>query len=142
MVEDKKKEEEDFENGLIDSKTIELDSKFKEAIDTKSVKSSLLVMWESLSYNFGKIRTRQHMNTSAIQKIVFEQKVIDNRIKQVEIKQSDFRPLVEKHIKKDETSRIKNEAQWGLIMKILGGTGTIIVMILAILQLFTLIGGL
>jgi len=140
MVQDKKTEE-DFENGLIDPKTIELDSKFKEAMENKSMRNSLGIMFESLNYNFGKIRTRQHMNTSAIQKLVFEQRITDNKIKAIHVKQSEFRPKVEKHIKLDEKIRIKNEAQWGLISKILGGTGTIIVIGLALLQLFNILGG-
>ena len=138
MVEDKDKEEE-IENGLIDAKTIELETRFREA-PTGSKK--LEVIWESMNYNFKKIRTRQHMNTSAIQRMAMDQILIEKRIEEVSIKQGQFRPTVEKHIKKFEDMKLKNEARWGLISKILGGTGTLIIMVLALLQLISILGGL
>lgn len=141
MVEDKKKQE-DFENGLIDTKTIELDTKFREAIDSgRSIKGSLTIIWESMNYNFGKIRTRQHMNTQAIQKAVFEQKVLENKIQEISVKQSEFKPKVETHMKQGETEKIKSDATWGVITKVLGAAGVGITLSLAILQLITIIGG-
>lgn len=144
MVEDKKKQE-DFENGLIDPKTIELDTKFREAIDSgksiNTVKGSLIIIWESMSYNFGKIRTRQHMNTQAIQKTVFEQKVLENKIQEISVKQSEFKPKVEAHMKQGETEKIKSDATWGVITKVLGAAGVGITLSLAILQLISIIGG-
>jgi len=133
---------EEFENGLIDPKTIELDAKFREALDgRKSVKGSLEIIWESMNYNFGKIRTRQHANTQGIQKMVFEQKVTDARIVDVAIKQGEFKPRVEEHMKQRKEEKIKNEATWKVITKFLGGMGILITVTLALLQLMTIAGG-
>lgn len=139
MVHDETKEEEEIENGLIDAKTIEMETKFREA-PTGSKK--LEVIWESMNYNFKKIRTRQYMNTSAIQRMAMDQILIEKRIEEVSVKQGHFKPIVEKHIKKFEDLKLKNEARWGIITKILGGTGTAIVMVLALLQLISILGGL
>lgn len=141
MVRDESKE--DIENGLIDPRTIELDTKFKEAIDgQRSIKGSLTIIWESMNYNFGKIRGTQYANTQAIQKMAFEQKIIESKLQEVTVKQSTFQPIVRKHMNFEEKEKIKTEATWGAVTKILGGTGVLITISLALLQLVTMLGGL
>jgi len=141
MVRDESKE--DIENGLIDPRTIELDTKFKEAIDgQRSIKGSLTIIWESMNYNFGKIRGTQYANTQAIQKMAFEQKIIESKLQEVTVKQSTFQPIVRKHMNSEEKEKIKTEATWGAVTKILGGTGVLITISLALLQLVTMLGGL
>jgi len=141
MVRDESKE--DIENGLIDPRTIELDTKFKEAIDgQRSIKGSLTIIWESMNYNFGKIRETQYANTQAIQKMAFEQKIIESKLQEVTVKQSTFQPIVRKHMNFEEKEKIKTEATWGAVTKILGGTGVLITISLALLQLVTMLGGL
>ncbi len=143
MVTDESKEEEEFENGLIDPKTIELDTKFREAIDgQRSIKGSLSIIWESMNYNFGKIRVTQHMNVQAIQKVALEQKIIESKLQEVSVKQSAFQPIVKKHMNTEEKEKIKTEATWGAFKTILGGTGVLITISLALLQLVYIIGGL
>jgi hypothetical protein len=139
MVRDKK--EEDFENGLIDPKTVELDTKFREAMDgKKSIKTSLEIIWESMNYNFGKIRTRQHMNTQATQKMVFEQKILEHKFEEISVKQLEFRPKVESHMECAVKDKIKTEATWSVITKTLGAIGILITITLALLQLITILG--
>jgi len=135
--------EEEFENGLIDPKSVEFKNRFEEAINgQRSVKGSLEVIYDAMEYNFKQIRLRLHQNRSAIHKMTLQNSFIEKGLNELQAKQCELTEEFEDHRSNEKIKEIRKETTQKVILKTVGTAAAGITVFLAICQLVTLFGGL